>query len=247
MGTSEAIPIFSHPVPKFSQTSALLICGILSSLLYVAMNIFVAMQWKEYSSVTQTVSELSAIDAPTRNLWIWPGYIYALLIIAFGIGVRQSPDKKNKLSFVGGLLIAYGIVSLIWPIAPMHLRGEEPSFTDTLHILFAAVTVILMFIAMGVGMGAFGVGFKIFSVSSILILLIFGTLTGMESPGIAANTPTPMIGVWERINIGVFLLWIVVLSVLLLQKQNEIHAKRILSNSSEVSHRKTSDYYQTIE
>ena len=48
----------------------LLCCGIISSLLYVAMNVFVAMQWKDYSSTSQTVSELSAIGAPTRSLWV---------------------------------------------------------------------------------------------------------------------------------------------------------------------------------
>ena len=44
-----------------------LICGIASSLLYVAMNVFVPMQWEGYSSASQTVSELSAIGAPTRS------------------------------------------------------------------------------------------------------------------------------------------------------------------------------------
>ena len=43
----------------------LLMCGILSSLLYVAMNIFVPMQFEGYSYTSQTVSELSAIGAPT--------------------------------------------------------------------------------------------------------------------------------------------------------------------------------------
>jgi len=38
----------------------LLACGILSSLFYVAMNIFVAMQYEGYNSASQTVSELSA-------------------------------------------------------------------------------------------------------------------------------------------------------------------------------------------
>ena len=62
---------------------ALLVCGILSSLLYVAMNVFVAMQWEGYSSVSQTVSELSAIGAPTRSLWVLPGAVYTVLVTAF--------------------------------------------------------------------------------------------------------------------------------------------------------------------
>jgi hypothetical protein len=43
------------------------VCGILSSLLYVAMNVFVAMQWEGYSSVSQTVSELSAIGCVSKT------------------------------------------------------------------------------------------------------------------------------------------------------------------------------------
>jgi len=54
----------------------LLICGILSSLLYIAMNIFVAMLRANYSSASQTVSELSAIDAPTRSQWVSLSIVY---------------------------------------------------------------------------------------------------------------------------------------------------------------------------
>jgi hypothetical protein len=32
------------------------------------------------------------------------------------------------------------------------------------------------------------------------------------------NQPTPMIGVWERINIGVFLLWVVILATVLIRR-----------------------------
>jgi hypothetical protein len=48
----------------------LLACGILSSLLYAAMNVFVPMLWDGYTMASQTVSELSAIGAPTRTLWV---------------------------------------------------------------------------------------------------------------------------------------------------------------------------------
>jgi len=45
----------------------LLVCGILASLLYVAMNVIGAMMYDGYSSVSQTVSELSAIGAPSAR------------------------------------------------------------------------------------------------------------------------------------------------------------------------------------
>ena len=73
----------------------LLICGIVSSLLYVAMNVFVPMQWEGYSSASQTVSELSAIGAPTRPLWVPLGVAYTLLVAAFGWGVWASA-RQNR-------------------------------------------------------------------------------------------------------------------------------------------------------
>jgi hypothetical protein len=47
------------------------------------------------------------------------------------------------------------------------------------------------------------------------VLLVFGGLTFLEAPRLQANLPTPWIGLWERINISVFLLWVVMLGAVL--------------------------------
>jgi hypothetical protein len=44
-------------------------------------------------------------------------------------------------------------------------------------------------------------------------------LTFLEAPGVGDNLPTPWIGVWERINIGVFLLWVAVFAAALLRSR----------------------------
>lgn len=204
-----------------SVRNALLICGIMSSLLYVVMSVIVPIQWENYSSASQTVSELSAIGAPTRLIWVLPGIVYTLLVVAFGLGVRESAQANRPLRIVGGLIVAYGIIGLGWPLAPMHLREVLASGgrtqSDTMHIVFTVVTVILMLLAIGFGTAAFGKRFRLYSIVTIAVLFVFGSLTGMEAPRIDANLPTPWIGVWERINIGVFLLWIVVLAIVLLR------------------------------
>ena len=78
------------------------------------------MQWEGYSSASQTVSELSAIGAPTRPLWVLLGVAYTLLVTAFGWGVWASARQNRSLRVVGGLMVAYGVIGLAWP--PMHLR-----------------------------------------------------------------------------------------------------------------------------
>ena len=195
----------------------LLVCGVLSSLLYVAMTIFVAMQWDGYSSTSQTISELSAIGAPTRSLWTVPGALYTVLVTAFGWGVWKSGAHTRALRIVGGLILAYGALGLVWPFAPMHLRetlaAGGGTASDTMHLVLASVTVLLMLLAIAFGAAAFGRRFCLYSIVTLVILATFGVLTFRDAPGIGANLPTPWIGVWERINIGVFLLWVVVLAV----------------------------------
>ena len=200
---------------------ALLVCGILSSLLYAAMTVVIAMQWEGYSSWSQTISELSAIGAPTRSLWLPPGWVYTVLVTAFGWGIWKSANRIRVLRVVGCLIIAYGSLGLLWPLAPMHLRetlaasGSTPS--DTMHLVLASVTVLLMLLAIGFGSAAFGRQFRRYSIATLLILLAFGVLTFLDAPRVQANLPTPWIGVWERINVGAFLLWVVVLATILLR------------------------------
>lgn len=194
----------------------LLICGILSSLLYVAMNVLGTMQWEGYSSASQTVSELFAIGAPSRPLWVLLGIVYQVLVIAFGWGVWASAGRNRALRIVGGLVLAYGVVGLAAPFFPMHLRGIERTLTDTMHKVLTMVTVLLMLAAIAFGAAAFGKRFRLYSIVTILVLAVFGALTGLDAPRIEANLPTPWVGVTERINIGVFLLWVVVLGIALL-------------------------------
>ena len=204
---------------KMTQ-KALFFCGILSSLLYTTMNIFIPMQFPGYSVASQTVSELSAIGAPTRILWVWLSSIYTLLILAFGWGTWHVAQNNRPVRIVGVLIFVHGIIDIFWPFAPMHLRGAEFTTTDTMHIILGAVTVLLMMLIFGFGAAAFGKQFRIYSIVSIIIFIVFGTLTGLDSPRIAANLPTPWIGIWERVNIGVFMLWLIVLAIILLRREN---------------------------
>jgi hypothetical protein len=193
----------------------LLVCGILSSLLYAAMNVIAPILYEGYNSAAQTVSELSAIGAPTRPLWILLGIPYALLATAFGLGVWLSAGRNRPLRVVGGLLVAHGVISVFWP--PMHMRGTEFTLTDTMHVVFGIATVFLILLTVGFGAAAFGKRFRLYSIATLAILVVSGALTGLDSPRIAANLPTPWVGIWERINIGVFLLWVVALAITLLR------------------------------
>jgi len=198
---------------------ALLVCGILSSLVYVAMTVLVARQWPEYSSFSQTISELSAIDAPTRSTWAIPGAVYTVLVTLFGWGVVRSAGPSRPLGAAGVLIIVYGALGILWPLAPMHQRevlaAGGGTASDTMHLVLAGLTVTLMLVAIGLGSAGLGPRFRVYSIVSLIVLAVCGALTFLDSPGLARNEPTPWIGVWERINLGVFLLWVVALAIAL--------------------------------
>jgi hypothetical protein len=196
----------------------LLACGILSSLWYVALNIYVPTQYNGYSLSSLTVSELSAIGAPTRMLWVSLVIAYPLLFAAFGWGILQSDKTNHSLRIVGWLIIAYCVFNIYWP--RMHQRGFEPTLTDSLHIAWAIVTVLTMITMMGLGAMAFGKRFRAYTIVSIFLHIVFGILTSLDASNIPVNGPTPWIGIWERINIGIFMLWVIVLATVLLRDEN---------------------------
>src|SRR5215204_4736719 len=201
----------------------LLICGVLASLLYIAMNIFIPPLYEGYNSITQTVSELSAVDAPTRPLWFVLGIIYTLLVAVFGWGVLKSAGQKRPLRIVGILLILHGILGLTW--SPMHQRdvlaAGGGTFTDVWHIVMAFVTLLLMFLSIGIGATALGKGFRLYSIVTIVVFLVFGYFISTEAPNIDKNLPTPFIGIWERINIASFMVWLFVFSIILFRAENK--------------------------
>lgn len=168
-----------------------------------------------------TVSELSAIDAPTRTTWVSLGILYSLLFGAFSLGVWQSTKNNKALQRTAVFLMMYTVANFMWPFFPMHLRealaAGESSYSDTMHLVMAGVTVLIMVSAMGFSAFGFDKPFKIYALGSIVTQLFFGILTSIEAPGVEKNLPTPTIGIWERINIGVFLLWVAVLSVMILK------------------------------
>jgi len=198
----------------------LLLCGVLTALLYVAMNAFVPLLWPGFSVFSQTISELSAIDAPTRTLWVALGAVYGVLLTAFGYGVWLCGRRSRPLRIAGALIIADGVFCLFWP--PMHQRtvlaGGGATLTDTLHIAWTMVSGVLMMLSIGFAAAAFGKRFRAFAVATLVLLVTFGAVTGTYTASVQANLPTPWLGVWERMDAGLLMLWLIVFAIALLRR-----------------------------
>lgn len=215
---------FNSPL-SLSLKKALLVCGLLSSLLYIGTDMLGTMRWEGYSQFSQTVSELIAIGAPTRTLVAVLFVLYSFLVYAFGAGVWSSAGKNNALRLTAVGLVGKEVLGLVVTLFfPIHLRGIEPGFTDVMHGTLTMVGNMFMLLALWSGAAAFGNRFAFYSVGTSLLLIVFGVMAGIQIPNITSNLPTPWLGIWERINIFAYMLWVMTLAVMLLQARLDCHS-----------------------
>jgi len=209
----------------------LLVCGILSSLLYVAADVLAASRWEGYRYADRAVSELLAVGSPTRAFIVPPMIAYNFLILAFGIGVWMSADRKRSLKVTGALLVTYSVVSLtslvLFPLRPdsgLTASGAMP-LSGQLHTAATVALVLLMFAFIGFGSGARGLGFRVYSIATIAAVFAGGMLAGTKLDAVAGGLVTPWFGLIERSNIYSSLLWVVVLAGVLLVNNRERAAR----------------------
>jgi hypothetical protein len=196
---------------------ALLACGIVAPLVYLASDVIAGMRWDGYSFRDQTISELNAIGAPTRALTIALGLAGYTFMVAFGLGVWRSAAVNRRLRLVGGALVVIGVLSL-WavPFASMHVREAEESLTDTLHLVGGAIVLPLLLV-IGSGAAVFGKWYRFYSIATIAVMLAFGVWAGLDGAAITDNLATPWVGVKERISVYAYQLWLVVFAITLVR------------------------------
>src|SRR5688500_6180027 len=139
----------AKPVRRESMVrKVLLACGILSSLLYVATDILGGLRADGYSFVSQAVSELMAIAAPSEA-FVDPLFLtYGVLALAFGVGVlREGAGRSRALWITGALLIGYAAIGFTGPtFFEMHQRGVGSPDGDIPHIVLTGVLVLLQLV-----------------------------------------------------------------------------------------------------
>ncbi len=198
----------------------MLLCGILSSLLYVATDAIASWRYEGYSYADQNYSELLATGAPTRPFMLVVSVAYNLLVSAFAVGVGSSRGSKRTARITGVMIIGYAVLSMITPLLfQMDMRGTEATPRGSLH---GVMTLLMsLFILLSMGFGAFLVGrwFRNYSFVTIVIVITFGALTALQIPQLEAGQSTPWMGLTERINIYSTMLWFAALGSALLRSQ----------------------------
>ena len=204
----------------------LLVCGIAAAVWWVAIDVVGSFRYPGYSYVDQTISELSAIGAPTRTFMMTvSGIPYAVLMIAFGVGVWLVTGVRSRVGKIAGALLIieaiFGYVGgVLFPMATREvLAAGEETLRNRLHAPYGLGMPILFVLVTIVGSRLLGKRFRWYSYATIAITLVTGFMVGMQVEQMQANEPTPLLGIIERITAYVPMLWIVVFALGLLRRE----------------------------
>ena len=201
----------------------LLVCGIVSSVLYIAVDVLGTLRYPGYRYTEQQFSELTAQGSPVRLLMIALSVIpYTLLVAAFAVGVITSAPKKRAGRITEAMLLGYAAFGMVggW-LTPMNTRealaAGERGLRNAMHVPMTAVMSLFMLLAMGFGAGLLGKRFRYYSYATIAVLVAFGVVTSLQAGKMVANEATPWMGLTERINIYATMLWVAVMAIGLLR------------------------------
>lgn len=193
-------------------------CGIVGAALYPLSDIFATTRYPGFSYRDQAVSELFAIGAPTSTLVVSLFTLSSSLLFLFAIGMWMSANGRRLVRWIALMMALNAIDALVlWNFFPMHMRGVEPTFTDTMHGVLAIDPFVLT--AMVLGAIAARGRFRVYTVATIVFTTLLAFRAIYFVSAFLAQQPTPWMGAAERTGQYATNLWYAVLAVVLLREQ----------------------------
>lgn len=208
-----------------SMRRLLLACGIVGAGLYPLSDIFATMRYPGFSYRDQAVSELFAIGAPTSAIVVPLFTISSSLLLLFAIGIWMSANGQRWVRPMAVMMALNMIDALVlWNVFPMHMRGVQPTFTDTMHGILAIDPFLLAAVVLGAV--AFRGWFRVYTVTNIVFTTVLAIISLSFVTAVIANQPTPWMGATERASQYATNLWYAVLAVVLLRKELPVRQTR---------------------
>jgi hypothetical membrane protein len=199
------------------------VLGLLAPLIYAMAVIIGGFMLPGYSHIYNTISELTASDAPKIPFIQILFTLYNLSLMLFGLGMYRylETPNRNRTRLAAFLLVCIGILGLGMYFYPQDPRNIAMTLNGKAHIILAGIASLLTMIAIIQA----GMGFKNSSrlgrlrlYSYITFGLVFIT-GGLAGAGVANNSPLG--GLFERLTIGAFMQWVVVISVSILKMKQK--------------------------
>lgn len=194
---------------------ALLAAGLLAPLVYAGTVLVGAAIRPGYSHIANAVSELVEAHAPDRWRLNVAFFAYNLLSMAFGVGITVVAANPT-LVLAGWILVAAGGLGLAmswFPMDPVGTRMTRPGLGHLIIAGLMSVGTIAALVTFAIGAGDVDgwSGFSVYSYATAGFVAVTGAVAAMSAGG-----HWPTMGFWERLTIGGFLQWHLVLAIRLI-------------------------------
>jgi hypothetical membrane protein len=196
----------------------MLLSGVVAPLWMLLGVIIVARLYPAYSHSQQVMSELGARNRPTTNIHPWiNNFPIGFWFVLFGAALLKLEPNSNLLFITGILMVVQGISHWLAGLFPCDedLGIPNPSATQIVHnvaglvMYFSLLATCLLWAIKIHGLSAW---FSLYSALSALVSIV--TLVLM----LRALKTNINLGLYQRINYGVLAAWVMVLSVILINK-----------------------------
>lgn len=210
-----------HSVLATADTSRLkrwlLVCGVVGAAVYPLADVLASTQYPGFSYRDQAVSELFAIGAPTSGLVVPLFTLSSALLFLFSIGLWMSADSDRRIKWAA-LMFALNTVDamVLWNFFPMHMRGEEPTFTDLMHGILAVDPFLMVAIILAAI--SFPGWFRRYTVATLVFTTALALSAFRYVPMVVANEPTPWMGIFERVGQYTTNVWYAVFALMLMRR-----------------------------
>jgi hypothetical protein len=201
----------------------LLFAGVAAPATYIGLDLVAASIYPAYSLRDQAISELSATGAPTAGLWSMVSPIFAILLLAFAIGLWRL-TRVRVLRVVAALMTALVALGPLWALFPMHQRGAATDAQDVGHLVLAGLSAAIITAFMVAGGIALGGWFRRLSFAMAIVVAASFLYTFALVGRLGANEATPWLGAIERVGIYGYLAWIAILTLALFGNRRTMFA-----------------------
>jgi hypothetical protein len=200
------------------------VAGLAAPLIYAATVIVFSRLTPGYSNISDAVSELNLPGAPNRRAVDGAFVLYNLFLILFSLSLRSGFDARGlRISRLGPLfLFLTGLCGVaMTALFPLDPAGSEPTFGGQMHLILAGA------LSLGSILTVYFFGSSLrrreqapllagYSFLTLAVILVSGAFAGF-----AAWRHSTVFGLWERVTIGAFLLWLFVLALILVFSRND--------------------------
>ncbi len=175
------------------------VCGIFNVIFYLLHDIIGAMNYPGYDWMSQAVSDLTAIDAPSRDIAKMFTSVHGLFSIVTCVLLCVIVIDQRKILRIGVYLFAtmHGISSIGYTFFPLTSSGYDGSFQSFMHTYVITALVVMLSIVslIVIAVGSFKDHRKKLGIGAIIALACM-----FLGPVGLGTMPKAVFGIFERFS-----------------------------------------------